>query len=122
MQKKRVGEEIVEHFDSYPRAAGSAEERVVATAKYFKVKPATVKNHLRFWWPGKTYLKEFGDRTNGRVRWDRPTDDLVQAMNQHRSVAAAAKVLKTTSVTLTNALQRHGIVQKWVVDKDSNKK
>ena len=47
--KRASAEEIVEHFDSLPRAAGSAEERVKATAKYFKVNPGTVHKHLRFW-------------------------------------------------------------------------
>jgi len=121
MPKKRASiEEIAEHFDSLPRAAGSAEERVAATAKYFKVKPQTVKKHLQFWWPGAKYLKEFEGENgsgNGRIKWDRPTDELVKVMNQQGNVARAAKALQTTSVTLTKALRRHKIEQKWVVEK-----
>jgi transcriptional regulator with GAF, ATPase, and Fis domain len=116
MPKNRAGgEEIVEHFDSLPKAAGSAEERVAATAKYFKVKSATVEKHLKFWWPGKKYLKEFEREERIRVRWDRPTNDLMEAMNRHGSVAKAAKALKTTPVTLAKALQRHQIEQRWVL-------
>ena len=86
MPKKRAGgEEIVEHFDSLPKAVGSAGERVAATAKYFKVKPATIEKHLKFWWPGKKYLKEFEQEERTRVRWDRPTNDLMEAMNRHGS-------------------------------------
>ena len=110
-------EEIAEHFDSLPRSAGSADERVAATAKYFKVKPATVKNHLKFWWPGAKYLKEFETNGNSRIKWDRPTEELVKTMNQQGNVARAAKALKTTSITLTKALRRHKIEQKWVVEK-----
>jgi len=119
MRKKRASiEEIVEHFDSLPRAAGTADERLAATAKYFKVKPTTVKNHLKFWWPGAKYLKEFeAENGNGRIKWDRPTDELVQVMNQQGNVARAAKALKTTSITLSKALRRHKIEQKWVVNK-----
>jgi transcriptional regulator with GAF, ATPase, and Fis domain len=119
MRKKRTSiEEIAEHFDSLPRAAGTPEERVTATAKYFKVKPATVKNHLKFWWPGAKYLKEFEtDGGKGRIKWDRPTDELVKTMNQQGNVARAAKALQTTSITLTKALRRHKIEQKWVVEK-----
>jgi transcriptional regulator with GAF, ATPase, and Fis domain len=118
MRKTRASEEeIVAHFDSLPRGAGSAEERLAATAKYFKTKPETVRKHLKFWWPGKQYLKEFGGRQNGRVRWDRPTEELLAAMTKYGSVAPAAKALKTTSATLTKALKRHGIEQRWVVGK-----
>lgn len=114
--KRATGEEIAEHFDSLPRGAGSAEERLKATARYFKVKPETVQRHLKFWWPGKKYMKEFGEKKNGRVKWDRPTDELLRTMNEHGSVAQAAKSLNTTAITLTKALQRHRIVQKWVVE------
>ena len=121
MPKKRAGgEEIVEHFDSLPRAAGSAEERVTATAKYFKVKPATVQKHLKFWWPGKKYMKEFEQEERTRVRWDRPTSDLMEAMNRHGSVARAATALKTTPVTLAKALERHHIVHQWTVIKSAS--
>jgi len=121
-QKKRTpGEEIVEHFDSLPKSAGTPEERVAATARYFKVKPATVQKHLKFWWPGKKYLKEFAkDRNGGRARWDRPTEELLATLNRHRTLAGAAKALKTTSITLSKALQRHQIVQKWTVEKDAS--
>jgi hypothetical protein len=34
-----------------------------------------------------------------------------------RLISRAAKALKTTSVTLTKALKRHGIEQRWVVGK-----
>jgi hypothetical protein len=37
-------------------------------------------------------------------------------MNDEASVARAAKALKTTAVTLTKALERHRIVQRWVVE------
>ena len=118
MPKRRSSsEEIAEHFDSYPDSAGSTEERVKATARYFKVKPETVIKHLKFWWPGKKYLKEFEAEQPTRVRWDRPTKELLAAVTRHGSVTGAAKELKTTSVTLTKALQRHHIVQRWVVEK-----
>lgn len=113
-RKRASGEEIAEHFDSLPRSAGTTEERLKATAKYFKVKPEAVQKHLKFWWPGKKYLQEFESQPSRRVRWDRPSDELLAAMNRHGSVAGAAKALKTTSLTLTKALKRHGIVQKWV--------
>ena len=113
---KASGEEMVAHFESLPKSAGSAEERLQATARYFKIKPETLKKHLRFWWPGKKYLKEFGEGTNGRVRWDRSTEELLAAMERYGSVARAAKALKTTSITLTKALRRHRITQKWVVE------
>ena len=116
-RRRASGEEIVDHFDSYPNSAGSTEERVKATARYFNVKPGTVHKHLKFWWPGKKYLKEFGENTNTRVRWDRPTEKLLAAVTRHGSVAGAAKALKTTPITLTKALQRHHIVQKWVLEK-----
>jgi hypothetical protein len=38
-QRRAGGEEIAEHFDSLPRSAGTAEERLAATARYFKVDP-----------------------------------------------------------------------------------
>jgi transcriptional regulator with GAF, ATPase, and Fis domain len=118
MPKRRAsGEEIVAHFDSLPKAAGGADERVAATAKYFRVKPETVKKHLKFWWPGKKYMKEFEEEKKIRVRWDRPTNDLLEAMNRHGSVAKAAKSLKTTPVTLTKALERHQIEQRWILAK-----
>jgi hypothetical protein len=115
MAKKRASiEEIVEHFESLPHGAGTAEQRVEATARYFKVTPAVVKRHLKFWWPGKKFLKEFG-RGDGRVKWDRPTPELLKALNQHGTVSAAAKALGTTPVTLAKAIERHGIVQTWTV-------
>jgi len=113
---RATGEEIVEHFDSLPRGAGTVEQRVAATAKYFRIRPETVKKHLKFWWPGKKYLKEFEEEKNSRVKWDRPTEVLVEVMNKHGNVARAAKALKTTSITLTKALARHGVTQKWVVE------
>jgi len=116
--KRANGEEIVEHFDSLPRGAGTAEERVAATARYFKVKPDTVQRHLKFWWPGKKYMKEFGEKKNGRIKWDKPTGELLEAMNEHGSVAKAAKALNTTAITLTKALHRHNIIQKWVAEKE----
>jgi len=116
--KRANGEEIVEHFDSLPRGAGTAEERVAATARYFKVKPETVQRHLKFWWPGKKYMKEFGEKKNGRIKWDKPTGELLEAMNEHGSVAKAAKALNTTAITLTKALHRHSIIQKWVAEKE----
>ncbi len=104
MPKKRAsGEEIVAHFDSYPKAAGNAEKRVAVTAKYFKIKPETVKKHLRFWWPGKKYLKEFEQEERTRVRWDRPTNDLLEAMNRHGSVAKAAKAAGTRFIVVGGA-------------------
>ena len=118
MPKRRAtGEEIAEHFDSLPRGAGSTEERLKATAKYFGVKPDTVQKHLKFWWPGKKYLKEFETETRSRTKWDRSTEELLAAMTKHKSVAQASKALKTTAITLNKALERHGIVQEWVVRK-----
>ena len=116
-KKQATGEEIVEHFASLPKGAGSAEARVIATARYFQVKPETVHRHLKFWWPGKTYLKEFGTQKS-RVKWDRPTQEILKALNDEGSIAKAAKSLKTTTVTLTKAIQRHHIIQRWVVEKD----
>ena len=116
MPKKRAtGEEIAEHFASLPLGAGSAADRVAATARYFKVKPETVHRHLKFWWPGKMYLKEFGEELR-KPKWDRPTGELLKVLNDEASVARAAKALKTTAVTLTKALERHRIVQRWVVE------
>lgn len=46
------------------------------------------------------------------MRWDRPTNDLMEAMSRHGSVAKATKALKTTPV---RALQRHQIEQRWVL-------
>lgn len=88
---------------------------MAATARYFKVKPETVHRHLKFWWPGKLYLKEFGEEPR-KPKWDRPTAELLKVMNDEASVARAAKALKTTAVTLTKALERHRIVQRWVVE------
>jgi len=100
---RALPEEIADHFDSLPKAAGSAEQRVKATAKYFKIKPETVMKHLRFWWPGKKYLKEFNDGQIGRARWDRPTEELLDTLNKYGSVSGAARALKTTSITLAKA-------------------
>lgn len=117
-KKKASPEEIAEHFDSLPRAAGTSEERLKATAKYFKVKPETVQKHLKFWWPGKKYLSEFRNGDPGsRIRWDRPTQELLATLNKHETVAGAAKALKTTAITLTKALERHSIIKRWVVEK-----
>lgn len=117
-KQKASEEEIVAHFESLPKGAGTAEERVQATAKYFKIKPEKVKKYLKFWWPGKKYLMEFGEKRNGRVRWDRSTEELLAAMNKHGTIAGAAKALKTTSITLSKALERHGIIQRWVLVED----
>lgn len=74
-----------------------------------------MKKHLRFWWPGKKYLKEFSEATNGhRRRWDRPTEELLNALNNHGNVSKAAKALGTTPMTLAKAIERHGITQVWV--------
>jgi hypothetical protein len=114
MAKKRASiEEIVEHFESLPHGAGSADQRVEATARYFKLKPTVVKRHIKFWWPGKKFLKEFG-RAKGRIKWDRPTAELLKALNEQGTVSAAAKALGTTSVTLAKAINRHGLRQQWV--------
>ena len=112
--KRASGEQIAEHFDSLPRAAGTAEERIVATARYFKIRPAAVHRHLKFWWPGKKYVEEFGT-ANGRVKWDRPTAELLRALSEHGTVSGAAKALGTTAITLNKAIERHEIIQRWVV-------
>lgn len=117
---KASAEEIVKHFESLPRKAGSSEERLAATARYFKLKPETVRKHLKFWWPGKRYLKEFETQRNGRARWDRPTDELLTTMNRYGTVAKAAKAFSTTAATLVKALKRHGIEQRWVQREDDN--
>ena len=77
-----------------------------------------VKNHIKFWWPGAKYLKEFGsvDGSNRR-RWDMPTDHLLKVLNEHENVAKTAKALKTTPITLTKALECKSIDQVWVVRK-----
>jgi transcriptional regulator with GAF, ATPase, and Fis domain len=117
MAKRRASaEDVVAHYGSLPQSAGSAEERLAATAKYFKIQPATVRQYLRFWWPGRKYMQEFGEDKRRRPRWDRSTEELLDAMNRYGNVAQAARALKTTSVTLTRALKRHGIVQKWVAE------
>ena len=108
-------EQIADHFDSLPRGAGTAQERVAATARYFKIKPAAVHRHLKFWWPGKKYLEEFGTAKNGRVRWDRPTAEILSALNDQGGIVKAAKSLGTTAITLSKAIGRHDIVQRWVV-------
>jgi molybdenum-dependent DNA-binding transcriptional regulator ModE len=53
------------------------------------------------------------------VKWDRPTQEILKALNDEGSIAKAAKSLKTTTVTLTKAIQRHHIIQRWVVDKEA---
>ena len=53
------------------------------------------------------------------MKWDRPTAELLKALNDHRTVSGAAKVLATTVVTLGKAIQRHGIVQTWVVGEEA---
>lgn len=107
-------EEVVAHFESLGDTPGSAEARVSATAKYFRIDPKTVKRHLRFWWPGRKYMQEFKEDGKRQPRWDRPTAELLEVMNRYGNVTRAAKALKTTSVTLTRALRRHSITQKWV--------
>ena len=116
-RRRATGEEIADHFYSLPRGAGTTEERLKATAKYFGVTPATVQKHLKFWWPGKKYVKEFEAEASTRLKWDRPTEVLLEAMQKYKSVAQASKALKTTAITLNKALERHGIVQVWVVQK-----
>jgi hypothetical protein len=118
-RKRATGEEIVGHFESLPRGAGSAEDRVAATARYFKVKPTTVMRHIQFWWPGRKFLSEFGEKESRRPKWDRPTEELLDAMREHKSVNKAAKVLNTTPITLSKALERHHIVQTWVVERSA---
>jgi transcriptional regulator with GAF, ATPase, and Fis domain len=39
-------------------------------------------------------------------------------MNRHGNVSRAAKALKTTSITLTKALRRHHITQKWGAEEE----
>lgn len=114
---KKKAEEVVRHFDSLPKSAGTSEERVAATAKYFKIKPLTVKNHLKFWWPRAKFLKEFDGENQDKRRWDRPTKELMETLNKHGTISKTAKALKTTPMTLSKALDRHGIEQEWVVKK-----
>src|SRR5262245_14705332 len=104
MKNRVSGEEIAEHFDSLLRDSSSAEERVAATARYFKISQASVHRHLKFWWPGKKYLQEFGT-PRGRVKWNRPTEEILKALNAQGSMAKAAKALDTTAVTLTKAIE-----------------
>jgi transcriptional regulator with GAF, ATPase, and Fis domain len=71
--------------------------------------------HLRFWWPGAKYQAEFGngDEARGRRRkeWDPKT--VLDALNECKSVQKAARKLKTTPITLTKAIERHGIQVEW---------
>lgn len=117
-KKRASSQEVAEHFESLPKGAGSTEERLHATARYFKITPLTARKHIQFWWPGPKFLKEFGDgRKRKRPHWDRPTKELLAALNKHGNVSRAAKALGTTPVTLAKAIERHNLAQEWVVKK-----
>ena len=107
-RNRTTGEEMAEHFDSLPRGAGSPEERVAATARYFKVTPAAIHRHLKFWWSGKKYLEEFGSTTR-KPKWDRPTAELLKVLNDQGSVSKAAKLLGVSRPTLYDLAEEHGI-------------
>jgi len=116
MPKKRraTPEEIAEFYEKL--RSGTPDERLAATAKYYGKSTSVVRNHIKFWWPGQKYLKEFGNGdNNNRRRWDMPTDQLLKALNENGSVVRTAKALKTTSITLSKALERKGLTQEWVV-------
>jgi len=115
-KKRATPQEIAEFYEKL--RSGTPEERLVATAKYYGKSISVVKGHIKFWWPGARFLKEFGngDGTNRR-RWDMPTDALLKALNENGSVVRTAKALKTTPITLTKALERKNIMQEWVVRK-----
>jgi len=107
------GEEIVEYFDALPKRK-PAKDRVAETATHFKVTPAAVHQQLKFWWAGARYLQEFGESANKRIKWDRSSEELVRALNEHGSIFKTAKALGTTSITLTRAIERHHLVHQWV--------
>jgi len=86
----------------------------VETATQFKISPATVHRQLKFWWAGERYLREFGESANKRVKWDRSSEELIRALNEHGSIFKAAKALGTTSITLNKAIERHHLVRQWV--------
>jgi len=118
MPKKRAsGENIVTYFEDLEHFTGTAEERVAQTALHFGIKHTAVHQQLKFWWSGKKYLEVFGPRKT-RIKWDRPTEELLNALNVQGSVSKAAQTLGTTSVTLMKAIVRHGIVQRWVEDSE----
>lgn len=59
---------------------------------------------------GQKYFKDFGGTSVKSSR----VAQILDALNKQGSGARAAMVLQTTSVTLAKAIERHGIVQRWV--------
>lgn len=120
MAKRASVEEVAKFYEELRGGANDTQaDKLKATAKYFGIKPTTVKNHLKFWWPGQKYLKEFAadGRRGGKAKWDRPIKELVDALNKHQTVAATAKALKTTPITLTKRIKEKEIAQVWVAQK-----
>jgi hypothetical protein len=116
-RKRRATPEDIAQFYEKLRT-GTPEEKLNATAKYYGRPANTIRNQLRFWWPGSKFLKEFGNgEGSNRRRWEMPTDQLLKALNKHRSIVKTATALKTTPITLSKALERKNIVQEWVVRK-----
>lgn len=110
--KKTTPEEIAAFYEKL--RTGTAAEKLQATAKYFGLSAEAAKRRLRFWWPGSKYVQEFAPYDRASQRWDMPTDKLLESLNKHETIAATARALKTTPITLKKALERKGVVQRWV--------
>jgi hypothetical protein len=106
-------EEVAAFYEKL--GSGTPEERLSVTAKYYGRTVTGIQKQIRFWWPGAKYLKEFGNGQGNQRRWDMPTDQLLKALNEHRSMVKTAKALKTTPITLAKALTRKNINHVWVV-------
>ena len=61
--RKATPEEIADFYEKL--RAGTPDEKIGATAKYFRKTPRAIKQSVKFWWPGRKFLREFGE-TIGR--------------------------------------------------------
>jgi hypothetical protein len=113
MPAKRINSQDVAEF--YERLKKNQPNKLAVTARRFEISESSVVRHIRFWWPGVKYQAEFGDDVGGgRPRWDIPDTELLNALNENGTIAKTAKVLQTTPVTLSKAVERKGIQQMWV--------